>query len=336
MRVLELLKGARVRAGEGRKVLSGRGGAEEWRARATGAEAPPLPSGGSTRPGREADGGPTDAAGETGEGEAAAAMQPAGNGKHVIEPLEPHPGAATDRIHGSTDPRGANARGRVRGHTVPTMKFLFPPAVCTAAAAALGATGGAALPAGLAWDVVREGEYGLVKARTAIPRQERTMRLLGSVGVRVSGARGGGLEGGAAAAREGGDGDGDGERGPLVAWAFLGPDGSLTSLHVEPAFRGRGIAKMLTRRVFGLLAAPAPNIPTTTTTLSHPTDSAGHASHAGIPRSGFLDVRPGEEWAHSDVYVDNGPSAGVARGLGGGEGWVVFWAWVDLGAGAGG
>lgn len=311
MRVLELLKGERVRAGEGRKVLSG--SAEEWRAEST-----PLPAGNGSE--ADADAAPASPAGGEGAAE--------GSGKHVIEAVE-----SAGLIHGSTDPRGENARGRVRGHTVPTMKFLFPPAVCTAAA--LGA-GGAALPAGLVWDVVREGEYGLVKARTAIPRQERTMRLLGSVGVRVR------VRAGASGSDEGGNGAE--ERGPLVAWAFLGPDGSLTSLHVEPAFRGRGIAKMLTRRVFGLLAPPAtpPNIPptTTTTTLSHPTDSAGPAREtkpgdAEIPRSGFLDVRPGEEWAHSDVYVDNGPSAGVARGLGGGEGWVVFWAWVDLGAGAG-
>lgn len=235
VRVLELLKGERVRAGEGRKVLSG--DVEEWRAEST-----PLPAG----DGSEADADVAPVSLARGEGAAE------GSGKDVIEPLEPHRATAADRIHGSTDPRGENAQGRVRGHTVPTMKFLFPPAVCTDA---VRGAGGAVLPAGLAWDVVREGEYGLVKARTAIPRQARTMRLLGSVGVRVrvrAGASGsdevggegvsGAMEGGTAATRDGGNGKE--ERGPLVAWAFLGPDGSLTSLHVEPAFRGRGIAKM--------------------------------------------------------------------------------------------
>ena len=36
-------------------------------------------------------------------------------------------------------------------------------------------------------------------------------------------------------------------------------------------------------------------------------------------------------WAHSDVAVENRESAGVARAVGGREGWVVRWCHVDLG-----
>jgi len=343
----------------------------------------------------------------------------------MIEAVEANPAKAL--IHGSTDPKGENARGHVRGHTVPTKKFLFSPELRTNPAFA---NGEKELPEDLEWDIVREAEYALVRSRTAIPRQDRTMRLLGSVGVRrragASGAVGGNGESWNKQGEKGnrqaeaswneqeekgegegeGEGDGDAEtekegdtqRGELIAWAFLGPDGSLTTLHVEPEFRGKGIAKMLTRRLFGLLApvpAPAPGaedstgrehegernrlgklreraarrasgasvanpgethpagIPTlatapkTTPSPSSIPTSATQTSgitpdpptlppsplpgSGGIPPSGFLDIRPGEEWAHSDVYIDNLESAGVARSLGGAEGWWVFWAWLDLG-----
>ncbi|MCJ1479782.1 hypothetical protein MMC13_008468 [Lambiella insularis] len=197
-RVLELLKGAPVAAGEGRKVISGPGAEREER--------------------------------------------------------EAH-------IHGSTSAGGSNARGVVRGHTVPYTKFLFRPGVFRSE--------DEEAPAGLRWTAVREGELPLVLARSEIPRQARTMRLLRSVGLR--------------------EGEG-GEEGRLVAWAFRGLDGSLTSLFVEEGWRGRGLGKMVTRRLLG-----------------------------------------GEEWGHSDVAKDNGESVGVARGLGGEEGWECFWAWVDLG-----
>ncbi|MCJ1283746.1 hypothetical protein MMC26_003077 [Xylographa opegraphella] len=222
-------------------------------------------------------------------------------------PLAPHagkkvisgPGAAsaTDEWRGSA----AASSGCVRGHTVAYQKFLFESE--TVARAAAGGDGSDGEPLlgvlGLEWTSVREGEYGLVASRTEIPRSGRTMRLLGSVGLRRRRRRRRQEGGGGASEREG---EGEGQ---LVAWAFLGPDGSLTSLHVEPEFRGRGLGKLVTRRLFALLGE-------------------------GGRGSGFEDVREGEEWCHSDVATDNAGSIGVARGLGGEEGWECFWAWVDL------
>ena len=174
-------------------------------------------------------------------------------------------------------------------------KFLFRPATIARAVeddAAGGKEAARLAGLGLAWTTVREGEFGLVASRTEIPRSGRTMRLLGSVGLRRRRSTDGGT--------------GEEEDGELVAWAFLGPDGSLTSLHVEPAWRGRGLGKLVTRRLFGLLGR-------------------------GEGESGFGDVGVGQEWCHSDVATDNQGSIGVARGLGGEEGWECFWGWVDLG-----
>lgn len=434
LRVLELLKGEKVREGEGRKVLSG--GVEDWRGGAKVGHSTRIPDGGGKggedgvvegQVDGEGSGGDRVVEGEgnkerEGEGEKEGEGDKEGEGKvdgeggvngggdGMIEAVEANPAKAL--IHGSTDPKGENARGHVRGHTVPTKKFLFSPELRTNPAFA---NGEKELPEGLEWDIVREAEYALVRSRTAIPRQDRTMRLLGSVGVRrragASGAVGGNGESwNKQGEKEEGEGDGDAEtekegdtqRGELIAWAFLGPDGSLTTLHVEPEFRGKGIAKMLTRRLFRLLApapAPAPGAEDTTgrehggegegggerlnklreraarwasgasvanpgethpagiTTLatapkttpspsSIPTSATQTSGitpnpptlppsplpgSGGIPPSGFLDIRPGEEWAHSDVYIDNLESAGVARSLGGAEGWWVFWAWLDSG-----
>lgn len=88
----------------------------------------------------------------------------------------------------------------------------------------------------------------------------------------------------------------------------MGVDGSLTSLHVEPAHRGKGLAKAVGRRLFRNLVEDARGM-------------------------GFVAVGVGEGglMVHSDVAVGNVESAGVARGLGGREGWRVRWVSVDLG-----
>ncbi|MCJ1404677.1 hypothetical protein MMC11_007903 [Xylographa trunciseda] len=205
-------------------------------------------------------------------------------GKKVIS--GPSAASGEDRVHGDLRDNSATRGGCVRGHTVPYKKFLFrPDTIARAAAADRAAAEEAKLEGlGLEWTAVREGEFELVASRTEIPRSGRTMKLLGSVGLRRRA---------------------EGTEGQLVSWAFLGPDGSLTSLHVEPEFRGKGLGKLVTRRLFGLLAQRG-------------------------KRSGFGDVGVGEEWCHSDVAADNAGSIGVARGLGGEEGWECFWGWVDL------
>ncbi|KAI1341597.1 hypothetical protein F5Y15DRAFT_361826 [Xylariaceae sp. FL0016] len=71
---------------------------------------------------------------------------------------------------------------------------------------------------GMRWDVVRRGDIGLVLGRTHIQRKERTVKLLRSTAIYL-------------------------EDGTPIAWSFLGPDSSLSSLHCEEPFRGKGLAK---------------------------------------------------------------------------------------------
>lgn len=126
----------------------------------------------------------------------------------------------------------------------------------------------------------------------------------------------------------------------MVAWAFLGPDGSLTSLHVEPGHRGRGLAKAVAGRLLTALAHDEagmgfrPVVGNGAGTFGRD-DNGGESAkktHANASEDGSAGPRA---WAHSDVAAGNVESAAVAKGLGGTEGWSVRWVGVDLRAVAG-
>ncbi|KAL1856249.1 hypothetical protein VTK73DRAFT_8413 [Phialemonium thermophilum] len=128
------------------------------------------------------------------------------------------------------------------------------------------------LPAGMRWDKIRNRQdTALVRSRTTIPRQDSTLLLLPSMAIRL-------------------------DDGTLVAWAFFGIDGSLTTLHCEEPYRGRGLAKALAHRLM-----------------------REHLKDYGD-----------DGWYHADVSIRNLQSQGVCRSLGGKPGWVVSWAFVDL------
>lgn len=138
------------------------------------------------------------------------------------------------------------------------------------------------LPSGLRWGSVREQDFALVKSRTQIPRKDKTLAILPSVAIFPTNQ--------------------DTPDAP-IAWCFLGPDGSLASLHVEPEWRGRGLAKTAAKKIWA--------------------DKSSVFNEEEDKRE--------EGWlAHSDVHVDNHESKGVARSLGGVEGWTVWWIRVDL------
>lgn len=141
-----------------------------------------------------------------------------------------------------------------------------------------------ALPDGLVWGEVRQRDYEMVKARTAIPRKDKTLALLPSIAIFSESA------------------SGDLSASP-IAWAFIGMDGALATLHVEPDYRGRGFAKALTAKLFN-------------------------------DKLRLLDLDEGSQeggWlAHSDAALTNKESQGVAKALGGKEGWLCYWVRVDL------
>lgn len=135
------------------------------------------------------------------------------------------------------------------------------------------------LPEGLVWGKVQPNHFSLVRSRTQIPRQDHTLIQLPSLGIFPQG------------------------RPDPIAWSFLGPDASLSSLHVEPEQRGQGLAKVLANKLF----AEGMNI-------------YGEEPSASTDR-----------WAHADVAVDNIASNNVCKGLGGSWSFHVYWVRVDTG-----
>lgn len=133
------------------------------------------------------------------------------------------------------------------------------------------------LPEGLRWGEMREQDIEIVKARTSIPRSTKTLLSLKSVGVFEE------------------------ESDRPVAWTFLGLDGSLTTLHTEPDYRGKGIAKAVAAKI-----------------------CREHAPGLAV------DVK-GNAWSHADVYMGNVQSEGVCRSLGGKALWKDYWIRIDLG-----
>ncbi|KAI0432937.1 hypothetical protein F5Y09DRAFT_113528 [Xylaria sp. FL1042] len=122
------------------------------------------------------------------------------------------------------------------------------------------------------WDIVRKEDIGFTISRTKIPRRERTMRLLPSTALYL-------------------------DDGMPIAWAFLGPDSSLSSLHCEEPYRGRGIAKAVAVRVL----------------RDHLKDYGGDGYYG---------------WA--DVAPDNLQSQGVCRSLNGQPRWQISWSRMNL------
>lgn len=132
------------------------------------------------------------------------------------------------------------------------------------------------LPEGLRWGDVKECDLPLVQSRTSIPRATRTLMSLKSQGVYEEGG------------------------GNAVAWTFLGLDGSLTTLHTEAEWRGKGIAKAVAARLIGECAP------------------------------GLAVDERGTAWCHADVYVGNVQSENVCKSLGGRAMWEHYWVRVDL------
>jgi hypothetical protein len=132
------------------------------------------------------------------------------------------------------------------------------------------------LPEGLRWGEIREQDIEIVTTRTDIPRSTKMLLSLKNVGVFEE------------------------ESNKAVAWAFLGLKGSLTTLHTEPEYRGRGLAKAVAARI---MRQHAPGLAV---------DNEGNA------------------WSHADVYVGNEQSESVCKSLGGKALWRHFLVRIDL------
>ncbi|PWY68542.1 hypothetical protein BO94DRAFT_527696 [Aspergillus sclerotioniger CBS 115572] len=126
---------------------------------------------------------------------------------------------------------------------------------------------------------VKRSDLGLVRARTVIPRSEETLAKLRSCAVYRNLPL-----------------NPDEEDKP-VAWAFLGTDGSLATLHVEEEVRGLGLAGFVGREVM---------------------------------RRGLKDEDEDEGWVHANVAMENRASRRVMEKLGGEVGWTVTWTVLEV------
>lgn len=196
---------------------------------------------------------------------------------HVLELLREEPNhsssislARQEDAHEEPRSEEHGTNGCIRRSSVAYAKFLIPPGTS-------GRLPNEELPHGLVWSSVQEKDMRKILASTTIPRTARTLMELPSVAVRR----------------------GEGE---LVAWAFLGLDASLTSLHVDENLRGSGMGKKVAQLAFGLLP----------------------------DATGFPGIQDGEEWCHGDTEWSNLGSIGVMRGLGGEFGWNCHWVSLDL------
>ena len=124
---------------------------------------------------------------------------------------------------------------------------------------------------------VPKNQMGVVIATTTIPRQLSTMLILPSVGI---------LD----------------KQGTLAAWAYIGIDGGVITLHVLPQYRNRGLATLVAVQLLERLAR-------------------GNFVQLGFDGS--------SEWVHADVKAGNAASEGVMRSLGGEIGWESSYVWID-------
>ncbi|RHZ65360.1 uncharacterized protein CDV56_109408 [Aspergillus thermomutatus] len=172
----------------------------------------------------------------------------------------------------------------------PYVKYLFR----DADSASVAGMGNAGLPPGYRFRDRRgrmgilPHQYALVRARTHLPRSDETLSRIPGVAVYVD---------------RPGEGEEEDEEMP-IAWVFLGLDGSLATLFVEPEHRGKGIAEAVSREVM-----------------------ARGMVGGGIWREVGEE---GEVWVHANVLATNGASRRVLEKLGGEVGWTTTWTVVEL------
>lgn len=139
---------------------------------------------------------------------------------------------------------------------------------------------------------VLDSHFDLVQSRTQIPRPKDQLRKITSSAVYV-------------------DEEGEGEELP-IAWAFLGVDGALATLHVEEEHRGKGLALPLSKEAMrrGLAS-----------------DGVFGASKVDVDEELVDEV---EGWVHTEVAQYNAASQRVMEKIGGEVLSTVIWTVIEV------
>ncbi|KNG87745.1 hypothetical protein ANOM_004458 [Aspergillus nomiae NRRL 13137] len=150
---------------------------------------------------------------------------------------------------------------------------------------------------------VQPHQYDLIRFRTNVPRSRGTLTKL--PGVAIYSDRKTQLQPHLSDSSDAAESSPN--RAPLgempIAWAFLGTDGSLATLHVEPEYRGQGLASHVSKE----------------------------AMRQGMAEGGIWRNygEAGEAWVHANVLESNIASRRVMEKLGGDIGWTCTWTVVE-------
>lgn len=150
---------------------------------------------------------------------------------------------------------------------------------------------------------VQPHQYDLIRFRTNVPRSRGTLTKL--PGVTIYSDRETQLQPHLSDSSDAAENSSN--RAPLgempIAWAFLGIDGSLATLHVEPEYRGQELALHVSKEAMRRGMA-----------------EGGIWRHCG---------EEGEAWVHANVSESNIASRRVMEKLGGDIGWTCTWTVVE-------
>lgn len=133
------------------------------------------------------------------------------------------------------------------------------------------------LPAGFSVGRVPEDQLDIVVSTSAVQRQKSTLKGQANVGIMNS-------------------------EGMLVAWGYLGIDGSLATLYVLPEYRGKGLATQVAVELLTRF------------------EDGGFSDLGYAGKSGFV---------HSDVKVGNVESESVMKSIGGTKEWTSAYLHLD-------
>ncbi|KAK8064470.1 hypothetical protein PG994_007108 [Apiospora phragmitis] len=198
--------------------------------------------------------------------------------------------------------------GLIHQPSVPYGKYVFPvPAKQQEGAEKKDEqdVGGILLPEGLVWSTIGPDDYADVMAVNKIIRSPTTLAKLKSAAIRETAPRPGG-----------------GKPGKAVAFAFAAGDGSVRTLHVDPAYRRQGLAKAVVAKLLG-------------TGLFEPPRSGPLAARQEVldelvsgKKDGDDDV--GTALAFAGIEQSNTGSIKTFQALGGKWLWDVYWIYLDL------
>ena len=151
---------------------------------------------------------------------------------------------------------------------------------------------------------VLESQFALVQARTHIPRSREQLRLMPSSAVYVDQQKNG--------KEKAEDEDEAGEGEMPIAWAFLGLDGALATLHVEEEHRGKGLALALSKE-----------------TMRNGLKNQGIFGANGIGVDSEVKGEV-EGWVHTEVAQYNVASRRVMEKIGGEVLSTVTWTVIEV------